>query len=41
MTQVMTSQQEKYQNRQKCEIDAEVQWTFGIQAIPDTCDTKY
>ena len=38
MTQVMTSQQEKYQ---KCKIYAEMQWTFGIQAIPDTCDTKY
>ena len=37
MTHVMTSQQENYQNRQKCEM----QWMFGIQAIPDTCDTKY
>ena len=36
MTQVMTSQQEKYQNRQKCEIYAEMQWMFGIQAILDT-----
>ena len=30
-----------YQNWQKCEIYTEMQWTFGIQAIPDTCDTKY
>ena len=28
-------------NRQKCEIYAEMQWNFGIQAILDTCDTKY
>ena len=30
-----------YQNRQKCEICAEMQWMFRIQAILDTCDTKY
>ena len=30
-----------YQNRQKCEIYARMQWMFGIQAILGTCETKY
>ena len=41
MTYVITSQREIYQNRQKCEICTEMQWTFGIEAIPGNCDTKY
>ena len=30
-----------YQINQKHEIYPEMQWTFGIQAILDTIDTKY
>ena len=30
-----------YKIRQKSEIYTGKQWTFGIQAILDTCDTKY
>ena len=30
MTHVITSQQQIYQNRQKCEICTGMQWTFGI-----------
>ena len=35
MTQVITSQQWKPMKLPKCEIYAQMQWTFGIQAILD------
>ena len=38
MTQVITSQQQNLWNYQNIKFK---QWTFGIQAIPDACDTEY